>query len=161
MTNEGCTFESDVRRAARQERWSDELRRHVGSCEECAATAAVGPWLAGFAALPDRQHILPAASIIWLKAQILQNQQSAERVSRPLGMLQSAAYLVVAGCWAALLNWKWSALQQWFTGLTPSRFVSAATTSGGASISLTLMLMLLALASLTVMVAMHTILAEE
>jgi hypothetical protein len=160
MTDQKCIFENDVRRAARQGRWSDELRLHRQGCEECAATAAVGPWLTEFAALPDRQHILPAASIIWIKAQILQSQRSAERVARPLGLLQSAAYLIVAGCWAALLNWKWSALQQWINGLTPGGFVSAATT-GGTSLSLSLMLMVLVLASLTVMVAMHTILAEE
>lgn len=161
MTDQKCSFESDVRRASRQGRWSDELRDHLSGCEECAATATVSPWLTEFGALPDRQHILPAASIIWLKAQILQNQKSAERVARPLGMLQSAAYLIVAGCWAALLNWRWSALQQWITGLTPSRFVSAAATGSGASLSLSVVLMVLALASLTVMVAMHTILAEE
>jgi len=161
MTAQNCSFESDIRRAARQGRWSDELRQHLGGCEECAATAAVTPWLGELAALPTRQHTLPSASIIWIKAQLLQNQRSAERVSRPLGMLQSAAYLIVAGCWAALLNWKWSALQEWFGGLTPGRFVTTATTGGGASLSLSLMLMVLALASVTVMVAMHTILAEE
>ena len=160
MTDQKCPFEAEVRRASRQRRWSDELRQHVNGCEECSATASVTPWLTEFAALPDRQHILPVASIIWIKAEILKNQHYAERVARPLGMLQSAAYLVVAGCWAGLLNWKWSDLHQWISALTPSRFVSAAT-SGGTSLSPTLLLMVLALASLTVMVAMHTIQAEE
>jgi hypothetical protein len=160
MIDPKCAFESDVRRAARQGRWSDELRHHLGACEECRATAAVTPFLTEFAALPDR-HQMPAASIIWLKAQVIRNQKSADRVARPLGMLQSAAYLIVAGGWAALLNWKWTATQQWLASFTPGSLVSVAGSSSGASVSLSLMLMILALASVTVMVAMHTILAEE
>ena len=73
-----------------------------------------------------------------------------------------AAYLIVAGSWAALLTWKWNSLSAWLNTFSPSRIVlSGAGASAATSLSLTFFMMLIALASVTVMLAFHTILAEE
>ena len=157
--SDGCRFELDVLRAAQDDRWSDALRRHLGECDECVATAAVAPWMTRFARISDREHILPDPQIVWLKAQLLQGSADVARVSRPLNVLQLVAYLVVAGGWAALLTWKWAAVQAWVKGLTPTGMVPNMAT--GQSLSMSFFALLLVLATMTVTLALHTILAEE
>jgi hypothetical protein len=124
--------------------------------------AEVGIWMQQFAAIDDRQHALPDASVIWLKAQVLQSAKAVERASRPITTVQITAYVVVAASWAALLMWKWRAFQAWLNGFTPTHIIlGAAGARPAASLSLTLLAALIVLASVTVMLAMHTILAEE
>jgi hypothetical protein len=142
---------------------SDELRAHAASCPDCAAAASVSPWMLRFAAMPDREHILPDPQVVWLKAQLLRNTAVADRAMRPMTSLQIGAYLFVAACWAGVLTWKWNAIQSWIHRLSPGQFVlgASANAAAAASISLTFMISLVILASLTIMLALHTILAEE
>jgi len=161
--SESCRRERDVRRAAASGTWTDELRAHVASCADCDAAASVSPWLARFAAIPDREHILPDPSVVWLKAQLMRNTTAAERVLRPMNQLQMGAYLVVAACWAAVLTWKWEVIDKWVHRLTPGQFIGGASVDAAtsASVSLTFILAIIVLSSLTIMLALHTILAEE
>lgn len=157
--SEGCGFEAAVLRAAQDDRWTDSLRNHLLECEECVATASVAPWMTRFARISDRERKLPDPQIVWLKAQLLQNSADIARVSRPLNFLQLVAYLVVAGGWAALLTWKWDMVQAWVKGLTPTGMVQNMAT--GQSLSMSFLALLIVLATMTVSLAMHTILAEE
>jgi hypothetical protein len=159
MTDDVCRREADVRKG----NWSDELRAHAETCPDCAAAAAVGPWLTRFAALPDREHLLPDPSVVWLKAQLLRNTAAADRAMRPMTSIQLGAYLIVAACWAAVLTWKWDVLDRWLHRLTPGQFVlgASADAATSASLSITFLVALLVLSSLTIMLALHTILAEE
>lgn len=160
----GCAFESNVLEAAESGRWSESLRAHVAGCESCAAAAAVAQWMAEFARQDDREHILPDPSVVWLKAQLLRQHNAVELASRPMHLLQVAAYMIVAAGWAALLTWKWAAVEEWMLTLSPRNFLSgAAALSGGgsSSLSMTFFAIVIVLSSLTVMLALHTILAEE
>ena len=157
--SESCRFEADVRRAAQEDRWTDALRDHLRECDECVAAASVAPWMSRFARISDREHILPDPQIVWLKAQLLQGAIDVARVSRPLNFLQLVAYLVVAGGWAALLTWKWDAVTAWMRGLTPTGMVQNMAT--GQSLSMSFFAMLVVLGTMTVTLALHTILAEE
>ena len=157
--SEGCRFEADMLRAARDDHWTDSLRNHLAECDECVATASVAPWMTRFARISDREHILPDPQIVWLKAQLLQNAADVARVSRPMNILQLVAYLVVAGGWAGLLTWRWDAVQHWMKGLTPTGMVQNMAT--GQSLSMSFFALLVVLATMTVTLALHTILAEE
>ena len=157
--SEGCRHEAEVLRAAGEDRWTDALRHHLGECDECVATASVAPWMSRFSRINDREHILPDPQIVWLKAQLLQNSVDVARVSRPMNVLQFIAYLVVAGGWAALMTWKWDAVQKWMKGFTPTGMVQNMAT--GQSLSMSFFALLVVLATLTVTLAMHTILAED
>ena len=126
---------------------------------EIVATASVAPWMTRFARISDRERQLPDPQIVWLKAQLLQGSADIARVSRPLNFLQLVAYLVVAGCWAALLTWKWETVEQWIKGLTPTGMVQNVAT--GQSLSMSFFALLIVLAMGTVSLALHTILAEE
>lgn len=158
--SDGCRYDADVIRAVRDDAWTESLRTHVAGCEECEATAAIAPWMTRFEQLSDREHILPDPQVVWLKAQILRGTADAARATRPLTVVQMVAYLVVAGGWAAMLTWKWDVLERWIASFTPTQFVVQAS---GSEISLSLpsFAVVFVLASVTVMVALHTILAEE
>jgi hypothetical protein len=159
----GCAFESNVLEAAENGRWTESLRAHVAGCESCEAAASVAKWMADFARQDDREHILPDPAVVWLKAQLLQQHTAVDLASRPMHLLQIAAYVIVAGGWAALLTWKWAAVQEWMLTLSPRHFISgaAAMNAGSSSLSMTFFAFVIVLSSVTVMLALHTILAEE
>lgn len=154
-----CPFEHDVLLAAREERWTDSLRRHLTECEECVEAAAVAPWMSRFSRIGDRERPLPNPQIVWLKAQLLQGSAEVARVSRPMNFAQLVAYLVVAGGWTALLTWKWAAVQTWLRGFTPTGILQNVAT--GETLSMSFFGLLVVLASMTAMLALHTIMAEE
>lgn len=160
--NGACRLERDVLLAAIDDRWTDSLRRHVGECADCAAAASVAPWMHDFARVDQLRHILPDPSVVWLKAQILRGSEVIERAARPLAVYQMIAYAVVAAGWAALLTWKWDALTAWFASLSPASVVASASGSAPGSVaSVPFFAIVLLLTSITVVLAFHTILAEE
>lgn len=154
-----CRYESDVLHATKEDRWTDALRRHLLECDDCVAAAAVAPWMGSFSRVSDREHILPDPQIVWLKAKLLGASADAARVSRPMNIVQLVSYLAVAGGWAALLMWKWDVAEAWMRGLTPTAIVE--NVAAGQSLSMSFVALLFVLASTTVMLAMHTIMAEE
>jgi len=158
----GCPMERDVVRAAANDAWPEALRVHVATCEDCAAAAEVAPWMQSFAANDARQHPLPDPSVLWLKAHLLRSSAAVERAARPITNLQIGAYLALAAGWAFFLTTKWTSIQSWLHSLTPTALVAkAAGVSVTTSTSVSLIVTMIVLASLTVMVALHTILAEE
>jgi hypothetical protein len=161
MTTE-CPFEPNVLDAVSNDAWTESLRAHVTSCDDCAAAAQVAPWMTRFSGLDEREHILPDPAVLWLKAKLLRSTVAVERASLPITRLQIASYLIIAACWAALLTWKSSALQAWINHLSPGHMIlGAAGAETSASLSLSVLFAIVLLASATVGVAMHTILAEE
>ena len=152
-----CRREADVLRAAREDKWPEGLREHLGQCDDCAMTASVAPWMTEFARIDDRPRRLPDPSIVWLKAKLLQSTADAERASRPLNIAQLVAYLVVAAGWATALTWKWEAVHKWIAGFTQTSGTITTTNT----LSLSFFGIVFVLASMTVMLALHTILAEE
>ena len=152
-----CRREADVLRAAREDQWPEGLRTHLAECEDCAMTASVAPWMTDFARMGDRNRRLPDPSIVWLKAKLLQGSAEAERMSRPMNIIQLVAYLVVAGGWATVLTWKWEAVQKWMAGFTQTSGTITTTNS----LSMSFFGVVFVLASMTVMMVLHTILAEE
>ena len=154
-----CRYESEVLRAAAEDRWTDSLRRHLTECDDCVAAASVAPWMDRFANISDREHILPDPSVVWLKAKLLQGTADAGRAARPLDIVQMIAYVVVAGGWAGLLMWYWPTVERWLSGFSPSGIVMTA--ASAQSVSIATLGLVFVLASVTVMLALHTILAEE
>lgn len=159
----GCLMERDVVRAAANDAWPEVLRAHVSECEDCAAAAEVAPWMQSFAHEDMREHPLPDPSVLWLKAKLLRSNVAVERAARPITNLQIGIYVTLATAWALLLTFKWSSIQTWLHGFTPAALLTkAAGATVTSSISAPTVVTILVLAALTVMmVALHTILAEE
>jgi len=157
--SEPCRFESAVLRAASEDRWTESLRQHLTECDDCIAAAAAAPWMSRFARVSDREHVLPDPSIVWLKAQLLRGTADVARASRPMTIVQLFAYFIVASGWAAVLTWKWAAVEAWVRSFTPTGLVTNA--ARAQSLSLSFFAIVFVLASTTVMLALHTILAED
>jgi hypothetical protein len=150
-----CRFERDVIAG----RWTESLRAHVAQCADCEATMLVSPQMKELASVDMREHPLPDPQVVWLKAQLLRNTMTAERITRPLKIFQMISYVIVAGGWTAVLAWKWAAIQALLHSYTPTALVlNAGETS---SLSMTFFAMVFILSSITIGVALHTILAED
>jgi hypothetical protein len=150
-----CRFERDVLAG----RWTDSLRAHVAQCADCSAAASVAPFIGELAAVDMREHPLPDPQVVWLKAQLLRSSIGVERATRPLKVFQIFSYVVVAAGWTALLAWKWPALQALLHSFTPERFFQNATAA--ASLSMTFFVTVFVLASITIGLALHTMIAED
>jgi len=157
--SEPCRHEPHILRAVVEDRWTDALREHVSRCADCAAAAAAAPFMKQLARVDERQQKLPDPAVVWLKAQLLRGGALAERAARPLTIVQITAYIVVAAGWAAVLTWKWADLQRIILSFTPTSIVQGIAHSS--ALSVTFLLMVVVLASMTVMLALHTILAED
>lgn len=157
--SEACRLESAVITAAQEDRWTDALRAHLGECDDCVAAVSVAPWMTQFARIGDREHLLPDPSVIWLKAKLLQGTAEANRVSRPMDIVQLIAYAVVAGGWAAVLLGRWNAIEAWLRSFTPVGMAESVARSE--TLSMSFFAIVFVLASITVTLALHTILAEE
>ena len=158
--SENCIQEPLVRRASVEDRWTEALRQHVATCQDCAAAAAAAPFMTRLARIDARQRALPDPAVLWHKAQILRGSAVADRAARPLNIAQMVSYVVIAAGWAGLLTWKWNEMQQWVLRFTPSSMVTEAV-GGHSSMSATILVAVLILSSLTVMLGLHAILAEE
>jgi hypothetical protein len=156
--SDDCRYEADVILAATGDAWSEALREHVAACESCAAAAEVAPWMHDFARIDERQKPLPDPAVLFLKAKLMQSATAVERATMPITRLHIAAYLIVAAGWATLLTWKRTALVAWAQTLDPGHVVSG---SASAPLSAAVLFCAIALASATVMLAFHTVLAEE
>jgi hypothetical protein len=154
-----CRWEHDVLAAAKQDRWPEGLRAHLLECDECVAAASVAPWMSRFAKISDREHPLPDPALVFLKAQLMHASADVARVARPITVVQLIAYLVVAAGWATLLTWKWDAIALWLRGFTPTGLVQNVTS--GQTLSMSFFAGVFVLASMTAMLALHTIMAEE
>ena len=121
----------------------------------------IDAWMKEFAVV-DRTPNLPEPNSLWVKAKLLQSVVAAERAAGPITRAQIAAYVIVASGWAALVTWKWTVLQAWINSFTPTHIImGAAGAQTVQSLSVTFLMALIVLASVTVILAFHTILAEE
>lgn len=161
MSSNACPMEHDVLRAAAMNAWPHALRSHAESCSDCAAAAAIAPWMQSFAEVDVRETPLPDPTLLFLKAQLLKNTAGVDRASRPIARFQIVAYLVVAAGWAALLMARWNTIASFLHGLTPAGMVSKMATGSATTLSISIIAALAILSSMTVVLALHTILAEE
>lgn len=158
MTN-ACPFEADVVYAAANDAWSETLRAHAAGCADCAAAAAVGPWMQQLARIDERQRPLPDPAVLWLKAKLMQSSTAVDRMTLPITRVQIALYLIVAAGWATLLTWKRAALVAWFETLNPGHVLGTSATAS--PLSAAVLFAAIALTSATAVLAFHTVMAEE
>jgi hypothetical protein len=153
-----CRHEQDTIRAAESGQWTDSLRAHMKSCADCASAAAVAGWMDRLGRTDERQHKLPDPAVVWLKSQILRGSMAADRVSRPVTIAQIVAYVSVAALWAGFLSWKWQSIARWMSGWSPQDFASHA---AAGPVSFGVLAAFFVLSSITGLLALHTIVAED
>ena len=112
-----CPHESHVLVAATEDRWTSALREHVAQCASCAAAAAAAPFMQRLAGAEAPRPALPDSASLWIRAQ-LPTPLAAERVARPVRILQLACYLVLIATSAAWLVAKWNVVAAWLSSFT-------------------------------------------
>lgn len=108
MSHTGCSEEGAVARAVRSGEWSESLKAHIRRCGTCRSVRQVAQWmhtLASESQMEAREQTnLPDPQVLWLRAQISERQQAAEREHQILQWVQVACAMVICaglGFWLA------------------------------------------------------------
>jgi hypothetical protein len=141
-------------RALRRGELPADLRDHARGCAACSEAANVAVWMNSLASATERTLAPADPMVVYLKAQLLASLPRDQRALQPLHLLQRAAFALVGLAWAVLLTWKWDAIQ----GFSVDRAIAGAI--GGAALSPSLIALVFALGCVTILVTVHTALAE-
>lgn len=105
-----CMRELEVMEMVACGRWADrcpeELRAHVSMCEICSDVLDVA-----LAFHEDREAHgnvqIPAAGLVWWRAELRARQEAMRKVSRPMTVVQAFGAAAGVGAAAALLSLAW------------------------------------------------------
>jgi hypothetical protein len=108
MNRRWCERETDVARSLRTGSLSAELRDHVFSCAVCAEARSAAEVMLHTASVLRVAEGLPAAALVWSRAQVHKRESDVKRAARPLIVMRilSVAYLVACGAWALHCFWR-------------------------------------------------------
>jgi hypothetical protein len=108
MNRRWCEREGDVVRSLRTGLPSSELRDHVLSCVVCAEARSAARVMLQTASLLRVEDGLPAAGLVWSRAQARKREMDLKRATRPLIVMRilSVVYLVVCAGWALHYLWR-------------------------------------------------------
>jgi len=108
-----CEYEAALLAGLEQGHVPEELSRHAASCQACADTAAVWNYLHSFVQDAAETERLPAAGLIWWRAQLAERRKLASRSVASIQIVQNAAIALAAILAIALL----AAYSQTFTSI--------------------------------------------
>jgi hypothetical protein len=121
MNAHACPREQDTLDAVAARRWpgrDDNLSAHIASCGVCADLAAVAAALRDdWDAAPDVPP-LPAAELIWWRAQVRERTEAARLAARPIAVVQWVSAATAAGVALALTTFAKAPVTdaaRWFT----------------------------------------------
>jgi hypothetical protein len=116
MTPLECTRETDVIDAIVSRRWPEradaELRAHVAACAVCADVADVASALRdeNEATLAEAAR-LPAADVVWFRAQARARTEASRQAARPIAIMQALGLAGATGVISLLIGavayWVW------------------------------------------------------
>jgi len=117
MKADRCDRETDVLEVVRTGRWPEacdaDLRAHVAGCAVCAEVVLVAEALRRQDAGAWLEARLPAAGLVWWKAQIRARREAAERAAEPMNVVAIAACACLACSLVALAVWQWPRIASW------------------------------------------------
>lgn len=117
-----CDQETALLEAIKAGRWPEgcdgELRAHVNECAICADTALVALTLERENRCARAEVAVPAAGLVWWKAQMKARREAVKRASEPIALVESAAGIFGVASLVALVIWRWDWVRNWFAWLT-------------------------------------------
>lgn len=112
-----CEQEGAVLEAVESGRWPQacdaELRAHVGRCSICADVLLVAQTLQHEKKRAQSEVALPAAGLVWWKAQMRAKREAAVRAAEPIMMVEKAAGIFGIVSLLALAVWRWDLVTDW------------------------------------------------
>lgn len=129
-----CEREADVVRSLRAGSLPVELREHVLSCVVCAEARSAAEVMLQTASLLRVEDGVPAAGVVWSRAQMRKREMDLKRATRPLIVMRvlSVVYVVLCAGWAVHYFWR-SVVMELASGLNAFR---SGTVGLGAAIAL-------------------------
>jgi len=108
MNRRWCERESDVVQAVGTGLVSSELRDHVLSCAICAEARAVAQVMLRINLISRQEHELPAAGVVWRRAEARKKEIALKRATRPLVFMRalSVVYVVLSAAWFLHYLWR-------------------------------------------------------
>jgi hypothetical protein len=108
MNRRWCEREADVVRSLRTGLLSAELRDHVLSCVVCAEARSAARVMLQTASLLRVEDGLPAAGLVWSRAQTQKREIALKRATRPLIFMRvlSVAYVFLSATWFLHYLWR-------------------------------------------------------
>lgn len=102
-----CEREADVARSLRAGSLTSELRDHVLSCVVCAEAQSAARVMLQTASRLRAEDGLPAAGLVWSRAQARKRETDLKRATRPLIVMRvlSVMYAVLCAGWALHSFW--------------------------------------------------------
>ena len=105
MTAHACPREQDALDAVASRRWpgrDDELSAHIATCIVCSDLVAVAAALRDdWDAVPDLPP-LPAAGVVWWRAQVRARTEASRLAARPITVVQGISAATAVGVMLAL-----------------------------------------------------------
>ena len=86
-----CEYEAALLTALEQEQLPEGLSRHVANCQACTDIAAVWSYLHDIGQDAADTDQLPAAGLIWWRAQLAERRKLASRSVASIRIVQNAA----------------------------------------------------------------------
>lgn len=129
MTFRACSYERELAQALRDGHWpqgcGEELRAHVDECGKCSDLVLVTQSFQSARRVSERvASVGNSPSLLWWRAQVRRRNAATERVSRPITVAQTFAWLVtvLVGVIFGVSQYRhglaWGA---WWSELAPAR----------------------------------------
>lgn len=124
-----CSQEASVTRAVRTGAWDESLKAHASACPVCGELMKTARWMQVLAGESAGVHSPRAASLIWLRARLSEQQTRADK-AQAIGewaeTLSVATALAAVAAWGA---WNWPFIEGWMSRLVASAELWVATNS--------------------------------
>ena len=121
MNAHECPREQDTLDAVAARRWpgrDDELSAHIARCGVCADLAAVAAALGDDWDAAADVPPLPAADVVWWRAQVRARTDAARLAARPIAIVQGVSAATAAGVALAVITFAKAPVTEsarWFT----------------------------------------------
>jgi hypothetical protein len=114
-----CEKEQAVYEALTRGHLDETLQDHLKDCSVCSDVVAVTGFLQreARAARLEARKSLPSPDLVWWKAQMLSKRAATERATRPIAIVEKAAYATGAFGLVGLTVWNWTTIQRWLEPL--------------------------------------------
>ncbi len=129
MTFRACSYDKELTQVLKDGHWPEgcgpELRAHVDACNNCSDLVLVTQTFQ-LARSESQQSPYGSPSLVWWRAQLRRRYAATERVSRPITIAQTFAWIVtvlvgivfVASQYRQGLHWA-----SWWSELVPPRIL--------------------------------------
>jgi hypothetical protein len=112
-----CERETELVEALTSGRWPDacgeDLRRHAATCVVCADVVVVARALEQESAQARVEMALPAAGLVWWKAQMRARREAAERAAQPIAIVEGLAWVCGVLCLLGTAIWQRRWIEKW------------------------------------------------